>query len=211
MMLIYGMPAYQMGMGADDVPDVEVAKAALARMKRSLSDWLRFRARNDAAAEGKVKAKFPPGTVRVMLSQSRDWAGEQKLANQLHALLSEVFDARELPDPDVKKDPAAAVKLAEIAIAGKLPDEANAPSDTGFIWLWPMVIVGGLIAFTITSYVQTQADLQKEKERLECIKVGACTDWGFWVKAAAVGVIGWLVWDRMGVGDRVKGALKGKK
>ena len=205
-MLIYGMPSYQLG--ADTEPDTATAQSALRGMRRSLTGWLKYRQINDDVAAGKKRAKYPAATAKVMLMQNRDWAGEQKIANQLHALLSEVFDAAELPSADVKKDPNAAVRLAKIAISGKLPSETNAPQAQGLIWLWPLVVVAGLVAFTITSYVSTQAEVQKDKEHKECIQSGACTDYGFWLKVASIGVVGYLVWDRLGIGSKLKGAKK---
>jgi hypothetical protein len=205
-MMIYGMPAYQLG--DDDAPDPAVAKAALRRMRGALARWLKFRLRNDAVAAGKRRAKVPPKVAKVMLEQNRDWAGEQKLADQIHALLSEVFDPAALPSADLRKNKDAAVELAKIAISGKLPDEAGTPTAAGFVWLWPMVAIAGVVAFTIATYIRTQAEVQMDKEHTECIKMGACTDYGFWLKAAAIGLGGYFLWTRTSLGTKIKGALK---
>lgn len=166
------------------------AEVRIRKMRASLKEWLKFRGRMDDVATGKRKAKVPAHVVAKTLPLSRDWGLEQRIAVQLHALLSEVRDANSLPNPDIAKNPNAAVELAEIAIAGKLPSEANAPSAQGFIWLWPAVVVVGLVMFTIMSKISSDADVAKEKERIECIKAGACTDSGFWLKMAGLSVVG---------------------
>lgn len=203
--MIYGPPTYQMG---DEAPTAAAARRELKDMQGALKKWLKYRQLNDDVASGKIKTKVPREIAALRLSQNRDFEGEQKLANELHALLSEVFDSASLPDPRLGKNVSAAVKLAKIAIAGKLPSDVDNSSAAGFVWLWPMVIVLGMVAFTITSVVKTQAEAQAEKEHTECIKSGACTDYGFWLKVAGVAVVGWILWDKVGLGDRIKGALK---
>ncbi len=231
-MAIFGGPSYQMGAdeaivaAAANAPitasQAQAGKAELAKMKRSLTSWLKYRAMNDQVAAGRASAMptpllrtpgaTPPAPAVMALRLRRQrFADESDLAAQLHTLLSEVFDAASLPDPDVQKNPNAAVDLAQIAIAGKLPGEGAAPSAAGFIWLWPLVIVVGAIAFVITSAISSAADVAKEKERIECIKAGKCTDTGFWLKIGSIAVIGWIVWDKMGVGARVMRAVKGRK
>jgi hypothetical protein len=110
----------------------------------------------------------------------------------------------------VKANPNAAVELAQIAIAGKLPGEAPTPDAAGVIWMWPLVIVVGAIAFVITSSIRSKADVAKEREKYECIRAGHCTDSGFWLKLGAIAIVGFIVWDRLGVGAKVKGMIKGK-
>lgn len=224
---IYSPPSYQMGaaeLEAEDRPvtpaEMGRARADLARMKRSLKAWLKYRTINDAVAAGKpVKRPLlrTPGGRRptaiahaLVLSRARA-ADEQPLALELHTLLSEIFDPAQLPGPDLAKNPDAAVQLAAIAISGKLPGEAAAPEAAGIIWMWPLVIVVGAITMVITSSIRSRADVAKERERIECIKAGACTDTGFWLKFGAIVVVGWLVWDRMGLRERLSGALKKKK
>jgi hypothetical protein len=195
-MSIYAAPNYAMG----DAPVTAVeklrAEVELGKMRSSLRGWLKYRSLNNAVAEGRAKSKVPPGLAKKMLDTSRDWPLEQKLAKQLYVLLSEVFDSQMLPDP---RDPDAAAKLAEIAIAGKLSSEAQGAQAQGFFWMWPAVIVVGGVLFTIVFKIRSDAALAEEKERLECIKLGACTDYGFWLKVAGVGVIAWLAWDKFGL------------
>lgn len=220
---IYAAPSYAMG---DETPSAPVtreraakAKSELRKMRDSLADWLRYRRIATKIATGKAAdvpdpilkrpGARPPAPKALAFKLSRErYEREQALALQLHALLSEVFDAAKLPDPDVSEDPDAAINLAKIVISGKLPGEVPAPSETGLIWLWPVAIIVGGIAFTITSHIRNEAEVAKERERLECIKAGKCTDYGFWLKVGAVGFLGWLAWDKLGVGKKVKGALK---
>ena len=175
------------------------AEARIRGMRRSLKEWLKFRTRMDDAATGKRKAKVPVHVLAKTLPLSRDWALEQRIAVQLHALLSEMMDANQLPSPDVSKDPNAAVKLANIAISGGLPAEVASPVAQGIFWLWPAAIVVGMVLFTIMSKISSDADVAKEKERLECIKAGACTDAGFWLKMGGVAVLAWVAWDKFGL------------
>ena len=175
------------------------AEREIRRMRRSLESWLKFRRRNDQAAMGKAKSRVPAHVLAKVLPQSRDWALEQRLAVQLHALLSEIMDASQLPGPDISKNPNAAVDLAMIAISGKMPQEARSPSAQGIVWLWPVAIIVGAVMFTLMSKISSDADVAKEKERLECIKSGACTDSGFWLKMGAIGVLAWIAWDKLGL------------
>lgn len=196
------------------------SKAEIQKMRTSLIEWLKYRRINDELASGKPLpspllkkpgARRSPVAVFAQQLHAQRGAEEGKLAMQLHQLLGEVFDPTSLPSPDLTKNPNAAVQLAEIAIAGKVPGELKAPTPQGIVWLWPLVIVVGVIAFVITSAIRSSADVAKERERLECIKQGACTDYGFWLKVGAVAFVGWIVWDRLGVGKRVTGALSGRK
>jgi len=230
---IYGGPSYQMGaMGAVDEALVRAAanapittaqavsgKTELAKMRSSLKSWLKYRRINDAIASGNAAAikspilktpgaSAPPAAVMALRLRTQRIDGETELAEQLYTLLAEVFDPQSLPSPDVTKNPNAAVELAAIAIAGKLPGETPTVGAQGFVWMWPLVIVVGAIAFVITSAIRSSADVAKEKEKLECIKAGKCTDSGFWLKIGAIAVVGWIVWDKMGVGHRVTLALK---
>lgn len=186
------------------VTPAEKAKAEkrIKKMRRSLKRWLKKRRINDEAAMGKRKAKVPASVLARTLPLARDWALEQRLAVQLHGLLSEFMDAAQLPNPDIAKDPNAAVKLAQIAISGRLPAEAQAPTAQGFVpvlFIWPIIIVVGMVMFTIMSKISSDADLAELKENNRCIESGACTDSGFWLKMAGVAVVGWIAWDKLGV------------
>lgn len=197
----------------------QAAKAELVRMRASLARWLKYRTMNDALAAGanvpqpllkNPRAhRAPAAVIALRLAQGRR-GDEAELAAQLHQLLSEVFDAATLPDPDTTKNPKAAVQLAQIAISGAVPGESARPAAAGFVWLWPLVIIVGALVFVIATAIKTNADAAAERERLECIKSGACTDYGFWLKVGAIGFISWFAWDRMGVGDRVKKLVKGR-
>jgi hypothetical protein len=222
--MMYGSHNYSMGASDEALVNAaatapitkagaQQAKVELNRMRSALSAWLKYRAINDDVASGKRVPQamlkkpgakpMPPQAMALRLRTQR-LGDEATLATNLHTLLAEVFDGATLPDPDLKKNPNAAVELAKIAIAGKLPSEASSPAAAGFIWMWPLVIVVGAIALVVMSKIRSDAEVAKEREHNECVASGACTDSGFWLKVAAVGFIGWLVWDRMGVGARVK-------
>ena len=176
------------------------AEKRIRSMRRSLEKWLKKRRINDEAAMGLRKAKVPAKVLAKTLPLARDWALEQRVAIQLHGLLSEFMDAAQLPNPDIAKDPNAAVKLATIAISGKLPAEANGPQSQGFVmFVWPVVIVVGMVMYTIMSKISSDADLAELKENNRCIESGACTDSGFWLKMAGVAVVAWVAWDKLGV------------
>lgn len=177
------------------------AERRIRKMRRSLKRWLKKRHINDEAAMGRRKAKVPASVLAKTLPLARDWKLEQRLGIQMHGLLSEFMDAAQLPNPDISKDPNAAVKLAQIVISGKLPSEANAHQSQGLIPLliWPVVIVVGMVMFTIMSKISSDADLAELKEHNRCIESGACTDSGFWLKMGAIAVVGWVAWDKLGV------------
>lgn len=185
------------------------AEAELRKMKSSLVGWLKYRAINNEVAAGTRKAKIPPGLAKKNIEEGRDWGLEQKLANQLHVLLSETFDAGQLPTPSLQRDPEAAVKLAQIAIAGKVSGESAGPAGVGLFWMWPAVVVVGLVLFTVVYKIRSDAALAEEKERIECVKMGACTDYGFWLKLGGVAVLGWFVWDKFG-GREAAGRLRSR-
>jgi len=188
--------------------DVKQAKLELDHMKRSLQSWLKYRTLNDAVAAGTAPTKKPRRYAATVVTQSRDWAGEQRLANQLAVLLAESFPDAKIPDANVTSNPQAAVQLAQIAINGPGPT-ASSPEAQGFVWLWPVLIVGGLL-LAVTTAIKTAADVAKDKEEKACIEAGACTDYGFWLKAGGIAALAWVAW-QMGVGEKIKGALKGKQ
>ena len=189
-------------------PDQErAARREIARMRAALRGWLKFRRINDEVASGKRKARIPRSLAARAVERDRDWEGEQKLADDLYLLLSEAMPDTQLPSPNVKADPNAAVKLAQIAIAGQSP-AASGPQAQG---IWPIVVltVGAVILFATTSYISNRAEVEKEKERMMCVRSGACTDYGFWLKMASVAVLGWFAWDKLGVRERVAELQKG--
>jgi hypothetical protein len=180
------------GCGASALAGTEVSKsqalAELARMKRSLRGWLKARLKNDAIASGKIKTKPLPVVARERILSARDWAGEQRIANDVYSLLSHVHPDAKLPNPSVQSDSNAAVKLATIALKG-LPETAAGPQAQGIIPL----VVGGVVVLAIMSGTSAWADVQKEKEKRACIESGACTDYGFWLKWTGIAVVGIVV------------------
>lgn len=191
---------------------VSKASTELEKMKRSLSGWLKYRTLNDAVLSGKAKTKIPPGLAQRIVAQSRNRDVEQDLAEKLHALLSELMPGVQLPNLNLAANPNAAVQLAHIALSGKAPTSATAaaPMEGVFAshpWLWPVLIVGGLL-IAVTTAVKTAADVAKEREKYACIQAGACTDYGFWLKAGGITVLAWFAWTQLGVGDAVRGIIK---
>lgn len=182
--------------------DVARATHELAKMKRSLTSWLEYRMKNDAVMAGAAPAKRPQ-----MLEASLDRSAERPLAERLHALLSEVLPDARLPDPS---SPNAAVELAKIAIHGASAMSGPIPQGALNIPWWPVIIVGGLL-LAVTTAIHSYADLAKERERYACIQAGACTDYGFWLKAGGALVVAWFVWEKIGVGERVKRVVGGRR
>lgn len=191
--------------------DVKQAAAELARMRGSLRAWLTFRARNDAVLAGQVQTKHPLPYAQQVIAQRRDMGAEQDLAAKLHALL-EALDVKGLPNADVRRNPDVAVQLAQIALAG---GQSSSPSAQGGLfaspashpWLWPVLIVGGLL-IVITTAIKSAADVAKDKEEKACIEAGACTDTGFWLKAGGVVIVAWFAWKELGLGEYVKGRIR---
>lgn len=179
--------------------------AALDKMRGGLKKWLKFRQINDAVADGTREAKIPSYIAAQRLPRVRDWALEQRMADDMHALLSEVFDSKDLPDPRINKNPQAAVQLAKIVVSGRLPEEAQVHSEQGVIWLWPAVALAGIVAATLIYKIRSDADTALEKERIECIKSGACTDYGFWIKVGGMAVVAWFAWEKLGLKKRFAG------
>lgn len=189
-------------MASISTKDVARAKAELAGMKSSLLGWLKYRATNDAILAGTGTTRKPMAYAQTVIGNRRDMGAEQKLATQLHVLLSEVAPGLTLPDPDVSSNPNAAVQLAAIAIKGGQP---SGPAAVAGLqpWVLPVVVASALL-IGVTTAIQSAADVAKDKERIACIEAGACTDYGFWLKAASVAGIAWLVWKEFGVGAVVK-------
>ena len=188
--------------------DVTRAKAELDHMKRSLKEWLKYRTLNDAVVAGSAPTK-KPRAYAVAVIGNRNMDVEARLAKQLYVLLTESFPDASIPSPDVTVNPDAAVQLAQIAISGVAPTTSSAPAATGATWLWPVLIVGGLL-LAVTTAIQSSADVAKTQEQTACIEAGACTDYGFWLKVGGISALGYVLW-QMGVGDHVKRALGPKR
>ena len=169
------------------------AKRALKRMKRSLKGYLKIRLKLTDLMSGKRKGKIPPGLARNIIDL--DPVGEQKLANDIYILLSEVHDPATLPLPTSDN----VVALSKIAITGEVGRSADKPVAQGFI---PILILAGagVLLLTITSFISNRADVQKKKLEIECQKAGECsTTSETIVKLAAVGFAGWFAWEKMGL------------
>lgn len=189
--------------------DVARAQAELERMKRSLRGWLKYRLLNDAVVAGTAPTKKPRGYAIAVIS-NRNMTTEAKLAQQLYVLLTESFPDADIPLPDVTVNPNAAVVLAQMAISPTPPPAASAPIAAGMAaWLWPVLIVGGLL-LAVTTAIQSQAEVAQTAEQTACIEAGACTDSGFWLKAGGIAMLVYVAW-QMGVGDQVKRALAPRK
>jgi hypothetical protein len=201
-MAIYGSPSYQMGsvdfgastigaarqygarsgLGAAQVAmgitPAEQAKAEseLKKMRSSLMKWLSYRA----------KLGLPDNSLLPV---------EARLGKRLYVLLCEMFDAQTLPSE------YDAVSLAKIAIAGKVPTELSTGSQqaVGMVFLWPLVAVVGLVMLTIVTKIKTDADDAADARRIECIKEGKCTDYGFWLKVGGIALVAWIAWDKFGL------------
>lgn len=191
--------------------DVQKAASELAKMRRSLAGWLKYRLINDQVLAGTItKIKKPLPYAQRVVTSGRNMANEQDLADKLNTLLTQLMPGTTLPNANVAQNPDAAVQLAQIALAG----QASAPTATsGFLstpshpWLWPVLIVGGLL-LVVTTAIKSSADVAKDQEEKACIEAGACTDYGFWLKAGGVVALVWFAWVQLGVGDVVKGAIK---
>jgi hypothetical protein len=159
------------------------AKAELARMRRSLREWLRYRDMNTAAGLTAQEA-----SERVAL--------EAGLAAKMRALLLEVYGQ----DAAL---PGDATSLARMIIVGQAP-ATNAPQAQGFI---PLLILAGAVVLLLMHAISTYADYAKERERYECIeKYGAwkCDTQGQLVKWGIVAGVAWLAWTKFGLGTTVK-------
>ena len=189
--------------------DVQRAKVELDRMRGSLKSWLKFRTLNDAVVAGTAPTKKPRKFAVEVITQSRDWDAEAKLARQLYVLLSETMPGVKLPEPNVAVDPQAAVRLAQLALNGPPASspEAQGAWHTGLSWWWPAIIVGGLL-MAVTTAIRSSAETAQEKEYLACVRAGACTDSGFWIKVGGVSMLVYIAW-QMGLGERVKRMIKG--
>ena len=197
-------------------PNQKKADAQLRSMKSKLTRWLKVRKHMDKYAAGLVPPAtlrkpgtkpVPPQVVAASLKPER-YEGEQDLANAVYNLLVETgVSPAAIPSPDVKKHPDAAVHVVEFALQGKAPSEVNGPQAQGVVWFVLAIPIAGIVFF-LSHMVSKKAEVEMEKERLRCIEAGACTDSGFWLKIASMGVIGWFAWEKVGVGKKVQKLLK---
>lgn len=187
--------------------EVRAAAAELGRMRRALVSWLKYRSLNDQVMAGTARVRKPLAYAQRAVSAGRDMQIEQDLADKLHALLSSLMPDHPMPNPDLSVNPQGAVQLAHVALQGGTV--ASGPSATGSIlgaghpWLWPVLIVGGLLLVTLTA-IKTQADLAAQREQNACIEAGACTDYGFWLKAGGALFLAWFAWEKLGVQDVIR-------
>src|SRR5262245_2762103 len=192
--------------GAITTTEVKAAAAELARMRASLASWLKYRTLNDRVAAGQAAVRKPVAYAKRVVTTSRDMSIEQDLASKLHALLEVVLKDQPLPDPDVRSNPQAAVQLASVALTGGAA--VSSPTATGSLvagshpWLWPALIVAGVL-ITVTTAIKTAADVAKDREEKACIEAGACSDFGFWLKAGGILALAWLAWRELGLGELV--------
>ena len=200
-MAIYGGPSYQMGsvdFGASNIGGVRAvgeyaemgasqislqgvtpeeamkAQSEILKMRRALTKWLGYRA----------KLNLAPNDLLPV---------EAKLGQRLYVLLSEMFDAQQLPAQ------TAVVNLAQIAVAGKLPTEVSTPSAQGFVFLWPLVAVVGLVMLTIVTKIKSDADDAADARHNECVMKGQCVDSGMWMKWGGIALVAWIAWDKFGL------------
>lgn len=173
---------------------VSNAATKLAGMRRSLAAWLTFRAKNDAAG----------------IRPADRYANEQKLASDLHTLLSELMPEGSLPNANLASNPGAAVQLATIAVTGSAPVSQSNPAAMGaFAFTWPVMIVGGLLLAVVTA-IKTAGDVAKDAEEKACIRAGACTDYGFWLRAGGISMLVYVAW-KNGLGDVISRTFKKKR
>src|SRR5262249_35631074 len=162
----------------------------------------KYRTLNDQVAAGTARVRKPLAYAQRVVAQ-RDMAIEQDLATKLSVLLAALMPGQALPVADLSVNPLGAVQLAPIALAG--PSMLSSRSPTGGIfgagghpWLWRVLIVGGLLLVTTTA-IKSAADVAKDQEEKACIEAGACTDYGFWLKAGGVLALAWFAWEKLGI------------
>lgn len=185
--------------------DVQRAKVELDRMRGALKKWLKYRTLNDAVLEGKAPTKKPRAFARTVIEQSRDMIAEEKLAKQLYVLLVDAMPGVRIPSPDVTANPKAAVELARLVVEGPPP---GSPAAQGAWYLsWPVLIVGGAL-LAVTTVVRSMAELAERREYYACVKSGACSDEGMWLKWGGIAALAYVAW-QLGLGERIRKALKG--
>jgi hypothetical protein len=197
--------------------DVQKAAQELAKMRRSLAAWLKYRTINDSVLAGTItKIRKPLPYAQRVIASSRSMANEQDLADKLSTLLTQLMPGQTLPNANLATNPDGAVQLAQLALQGAQGQVMQSAAATGNIlatpqhpWLWPVLIVGGLL-LVVTTAIKSSADVAKDQEEKACIEAGACTDYGFWLKAGGIIALTWFAWTQLGVGDVVRNTIKKK-
>lgn len=190
------------------ITTTEVKKAAveLAKMRGSIAAWLKYRTINDRVMAGTTRVRKPLGYAQRVVANSRDMSVEQDLATKLHALLSEIMKGKTLPNPDLSQNPNGALELSQLALMSGSAVASPVATDGlfagGHPWLWPALIVAGVL-ITVTTAIKTAADVAKDREEKACIEAGACTDYGFWLKAGGIAAVAWFAWRELGLGHRL--------
>ncbi|HMG20352.1 MAG TPA: hypothetical protein VK607_03510 [Kofleriaceae bacterium] len=189
--------------------EVRRAASELAKMRGSLAAWLKFRTLNDRVLAGTTAVAKPLPYAQNVIASARGLSVEQDLATKLHALLEVVMKGQPLPNADLRSNSQAAVQLAQLALMGG--QSVSSPQATGSLagmpWLWPVLIVGGVL-LTVLTAIKSSADVAKDQEEKACIMAGACTDYGFWLKAGGLCALAWFAWEKLGVRQFV--AKKGR-
>lgn len=194
---------------ATTTDNVRRAKHELDKMKSSLAKWLKYRAIVDQVAAGALQTTKPQSYASYVATTAQSQRNEQKLASQLSILLAQVYPDMTLPNADLAGNPAAAVQLAQIALGQPSAAVAGPAATAGMApWVLPVIIASALL-IGITTAIKSSADVSMQAEHDACIEAGACTDYGMWMKWAAIVGLTWFAWEKMGVGERVKRSLKG--
>src|SRR5215470_11203844 len=94
--------------------EVQSAARELARMRGSLSSWLKFRTLNDRVLAGTTLVRKPLPYAQRVVASARDMQVEQDLADKLHALLERMLPGQTLPNADLRSNPQGAVQLAQV-------------------------------------------------------------------------------------------------
>lgn len=191
--------------------NVRRAKHELDKMRSSLRKWLKYRTLVDQVAAGSVSTSKPTQYAAYIATTAQTQRSEQKLATQLSILLAQVYPDMTLPNADISGNALAAVQLAQIALGDpSAPIVTATPTPSAGLapWVLPVIIASALL-IGITTAIKSAADVQMQAEHDACIESGACTDYGWWMKWAAVLGLAWFAWEKMGVGERVKKSLKG--
>lgn len=192
---------------ATSTDNVRRAKVELERMQGSLRKWLKYRALVDQVAAGQAQTSKPVAYAAYVASTAQAQRSEQRLASQLSILLAQVYPEMTLPNADLAGNPLAAVQLAQIALGQPAPTISSPTSTAGMApWVLPVIIASALL-IGITTAIKSAADVQMQAEHDACIEAGACTDYGMWMKWAAVVGLAWFAWEKMGVGARVKSSI----
>lgn len=179
--------------------EVQQAATELARMRGALASWLKYRTRNDSVLAGTAKVRKPLPYAQRVVASRRDMAVEQDLAAKLAALLGVLMPGQALPNYDLSENPQGAVQLAQIALTGgSAGPAATGDFSAASLLSWPVLIVGGLLLVALTA-IRSAADVAKDQEEKACIEAGACTDYGFWLKAGGVVALAWFAWEKLGV------------